>query len=170
MKMLTGHDNEPSGLEVISGISDSITTAPVGKLISAFLAGTFRDLSPKFIKVTGLLMAAPPNARIYTETGGTGHTYHTLKYRGPDPISGRSRIFYYYLGRLKPEELTWAQGILAQCAEVHEIRRFKYMRVDTERIGILKDFRKMLMNKAKEIADKAGYSFRGFRLLKRRAE
>jgi hypothetical protein len=155
---------EPSGLEAVSGIGDAVTVAPIGKLISAFFAETLRDrlqLQGKLL----LLMNVPRNARIYTEAGGSGNKYNTVRFRSPDPETGKSRAFCFYLGRLDEDELKWAEGILRQRAEMHKMT---YLTADQERIRVLTEFRKTILEQVRIAAKKAGYGMRNLRLLKRR--
>jgi len=168
MQRFTGNSPLLSGPEKVSGVPDAHSAGALGKLISACVTGTLRDYPDRFQVMLPQLLNVPPNARVYTERGGTGHEYHTVKYRTTDPATGKTKQKSLYLGRLTDDQKTWMVQILKERAARQAADRTQPIEVDYERIRRLRDMRKRAHAYARIIAKRAGYSWRGYRLLKTR--
>jgi hypothetical protein len=166
----SGLEHRPvlSGLADVSGISDAAAPGALGKVICAYATGTIRDLPDRVADVLLRLLIVPLNARIYTERGGTGNEYHTLKYRVPDPVTGAARLMSHYLGYLDDDQLKWARAVLEERVARAAQSGTCCQPLDIERIKQLHELRKQAHRCARVIAHQAGYTWRGFRLLKRR--
>ena len=159
------------GLASVSGVPDHAAVTPIGKLICASVTGALRNLPPRLADVLPTLLMLPPNARIYEErSGSNGHTFHRLKFRARHPETGRSQLVSQYLGVLTDDQLKWATAILQERAESHARRSPQYapVPIDAERIAMLQRMMKVAHAEARRLAPRAGFSFRGYRLMRKR--
>lgn len=156
----------PSGLEAVSGISDTLAPGALGKVICASVTGALRDLPYRVADILPRLLTVPINARIYTERGGTGNEYHTLKYRIRDLATDELRLVSHYLGHLDAEQVKWVKAVLEERAVRHAESGPACLPIDFEHIRQLMVLRDQAHACARRIARRAGYSWRGFRLLK----
>ena len=159
------------GLASVSGVPDNAAVTPVGKLICASVTGALRNLPPRLANIMPSLLMLPPNAHIYEErSGSNGQTFHRLKFRARHPITGMSYVVSQYLGVLTADQLKWANAILQERAETHARRSPQHapVPIDTERIAMLQRMMKVAYAEARRLAPLAGFSFRGYRLMRKR--
>lgn len=160
------------GLAGVSGVPNDAAATPIGKLFCASVTGALRNLPPRLATIMPMLLMVPPNAHIYEEhSGSNGRKFHRLKFRAPHPVTGKSRVVSQYVGVLTDEQLKWATAILQERADDHARRNPRHEPVpfDAERVAMLQRMMKMAHVAARAMALRAGYSFRGYRLMRRRA-
>lgn len=158
----------PAGLAEVSGISDAAAPGAIGKLICSSVTGALRDRPPRFQMLAPLLLQVPANARIYVERSGTGHVFHRLKYRSRDPVTGRSSVTSAYIGVLSDGELLWARAILAERFASRGDGRISSAPLAGARIRALMKLFKLAHAEARRVAPRAGFSFHGYRLMRRK--
>ena len=159
------------GLAGVSGVPDNAAVTPIGKLICASVTGALRNLPPRLATIMPMLLAVPPSARVYAErSGSNGRTFHRLKFRAPHPVTGKSHVVSQYMGVLTDDQLKWANAILQERAENHARRNPQYTPVtaDAERIAMLTRLLKMAHTEARRLAPRVGFTFRGYRLMRKR--
>ena len=148
----------------VSGVSDETAPNPIGKLISAFLFGTFRSWDVNRLCRIKQVMQLPSGARVYRETNGKGHVFYRVRYRSRDP-RGRSCQRSLYLG-CDPDLAAWAREILQERRADEQWD--EPPGIDTGRLENLRTLRRQVSCTAHGIAAKAGFGFRGTRLVRHR--
>ena len=150
----------------LTGVSRNSAPTPVSQLLSAFVRGLLRQIPTSTLIRLHSVQSVPLNARVYREKAGDGTTFCRLRYEEPRVDGKRQRKSIYLGTDLAIGE--WAAGILVELrwrADPH-----KHPSVDQDRIAQLKRLRRQVTGVARQIAKRAGYTFRGSRLLKRRYE
>lgn len=136
------------------------------QLLSAFLRGGVRQMPTSTLIRLHDLQSAPLGAHLCRVQNGAGVLFYRVRYELPR-VDGRRQRRYIYLGT-DPVVAEWAADILAEHqwrSEQHEAPA-----IDRDRIAQLKRLRRRVTGVARQIAKRAGYSFRGSRLMKNRYE
>lgn len=149
----------------VSGISDAMATNPIGKMISAFLLGTFRSWDVRRLSRLKAVMELPSGARVYRETNGKGHAFYRVRYRYRDPLTHRSRQRSLYLG-CDPDLAAWAREILQE--RLVDEQRNEPPGIDIKRLENLRKLNRKVSSTAQGIAARSGFGFRGTRLVRHR--
>lgn len=147
------------GLAGVSGISDDTAPSATGKLMCALLMGSVREEDLKHLALLALMREAPPNARIYEEKCGTGHTYFRMRY------TSKGRRHVRYLGKPSPEMLAWMRAVLEE-NRLYAAPRYRRRTLDRERVDALRRLFTNAQKHARSIARTAGYRFKGYRLMR----
>ena len=148
----------------LTGISRQAAPTPSGQLLGAFLLGRLQDVPTSILIRLNGLRASPPGARLYRDQNGDGSSFYRIRYELPR-VDGRRQRRAIYLGD-DPLVAEWAAGIL----EEKRWRATLHMppSVDHTRIAQLKRLRCRVTAVARQVAGRAGYTFRGARLMRRR--
>jgi hypothetical protein len=156
------------GLDKVSGVSDEAAPGAIGKLICSFVTGAFRQMPVRFQTLAPLLLQVPANARIYRERSGSGYTYCSLKFRTLDRNTGRSCVRGLYLGALGDDVVDWATAILQERAAAGADGRAAPKSPDGAWIKTLRRLFADARAGARRAAKLAGFSFHGYRLVRRK--
>lgn len=148
----------------LTGISRQAAPTPSGQLLGALLLGSLRGMSTStLIRLDGV-RTAPPSARLCREQSGDGTPFYRVRYESP-PIDGRRQRSAIYLGD-DPLVAEWAAGILEE--KRWRANRHEPPSVNHTRIAQLNRLRGRVTAMARQVAGRAGYTFRGARLMRRR--
>jgi len=162
-------DNEPrssAAVERVSGVSNALAPRGWGKVLCAFLTRRFQSPGElRSLQRMQLVASLPPTGRVYTEKDRQGRVYYRVKAELPR-VDGRRRQVAVHLGK-DSDVAAWAREILEDRRQFAQ--RPKQVAIDQDRVERLRGLRRALRPVAKAFAAKAGYGFRGYRLVERKA-
>lgn len=151
-------------LLALTGISPTAAPGNQGQLLCAFLMGGLRGIPTKVLLRLDIVRGIRRNARVCAERSGDGTLFYRVRYEIPR-VDGRRRRGAIYLGT-NPVIAEWAAGILAE--ERWRTSLEAPPTLDHARIAKLRHLRRHVAGAARQVARRAGYSFRGSRLLEMR--
>ena len=157
----------PRASPEVSQVSGVGVVAPsaIGKVHCALLADMFRPttLPMKTLVAMNKLVHAPASTQIYQEKNGQGVVYYRAKARLPATADNRSRWFSVYLGR-DPRIAQWAREILTEKQWLQSCKETPPR--DLKHVDDLYSLRRLVQDHAVAMASRAGFGFRGARLLR----
>lgn len=97
-----------------SGVPDSWTTSPLGKLmLASFVPGLVRPETIMALQRISMVADAPMNARVQLEHNGKGKPFYRLVWLGAPDATGNRRVRRMYL-TADPLLGQWAQEMIAE--------------------------------------------------------